>query len=67
MTRTIALAVLAVVVLAGCGPQGPAGTVIDRGRRWVKVQHDDGKVVTHKASRAGARRCSVGERWPQCD
>ncbi|MEU8199312.1 hypothetical protein AB0C10_36565 [Microbispora amethystogenes] len=67
MTRAIAAAVLAVVTLTACGPQGPAGTVVDRGRRWVKVQHDNGDVITHPASRAGARRCSVGKRWPECD
>lgn len=70
MTRRLAVLATAVVLLAGCAnadwSTAPAGTVVDRGKRWVEIRQDDGRTVTHQTTKAVSRHCQVGERWPHC-
>ncbi|TMR18534.1 hypothetical protein ETD86_21530 [Nonomuraea turkmeniaca] len=67
--RFIAALLLAAPLLVACADHGstPAGTVVDRSRRSVSVREDaGGRVVEHTTSKNVSRRCSVGERWPDC-
>lgn len=68
-------AVMIVVSLAACG-DGEAveatdvsidtGVVVSKSRKSVTVLEDDGEKDTHRVSKSVSRRCSVGERWPDC-
>lgn len=42
------------------------GVVISKTRKSVTVLEDDGEKDKHRVSKSVARRCSVGERWPDC-
>lgn len=69
--RVIIGAVALIVALNGCTlatkSDTPPGVVTDRGRRWVEVREDaSGKTVRHRVSKSRARRCTSGERWPEC-
>lgn len=58
--------------LAGCTESEPedkgvdTGVVIKSSSRTVVVLEDDGETDKHRVSRQIRKRCSVGERWPDC-
>lgn len=58
--------------MTACGSSSEEDLDIDSGvvyyshRKTVKVHEDDGENDSHRVSRTIVRRCSVGERWPDC-
>lgn len=42
-----------------------SGTVIERSRRVVVVQEDDGEKDKHSIHKR-SKKCPVGSRWPDC-
>lgn len=65
MSRLITTVSL-LLALVACGYSSPSGEVINHGRRWVQIKHDDGTVAKYETSRTVARRCVPGKRWPDC-
>jgi hypothetical protein len=70
VARSIAVAIV-LLPLAACGSEHEdadidSGVVTYSHRKTVKVFEDDGETDSHRVSRSTARRCSVGERWPDC-
>lgn len=66
-------AIMMIGSLAACGGNSESvdrdidtGVVTYSFRKTVKVREDDGEMDSHRVSRSTARRCSVGERWPDC-
>jgi hypothetical protein len=78
----VAVIVLALIfgVVAFCSNRSPSatsttqevdreidtGVIISKTRRSVTVREDDGEIDKHTVSKAKARNCKVGERWPGC-
>jgi len=75
MKKLNAIIVAAVMMsaLVACGDSNQSedldidtGVVTYSHRKTVKVLEDDGETDSHRVSRSIARKCSVGERWPDC-
>lgn len=75
MTKKMVVAMISVVLtssfMVGCGSTEEdsgvdTGVVISRARKSVTVLEDDGETDRHRVSKSISRRCSVGERWPDC-
>lgn len=74
-TVSIVASLMLASALVGCGNTTPAepedkgvdtGVVVSRARKSVTVLEDDGEKDTHRVTKSVSRRCSVGERWPDC-
>ncbi len=75
MTKKLNAVLVAVVMmgsLVACGSDESQDLEIDTGvvtyshKKTVKVREDDGEMDSHRVSKSTVRRCSVGERWPDC-
>lgn len=59
------------VTLVGCASSEKdadidTGVVVKSYGKTVTVLEDDGETDKHRVTRTTARKCSVGERWPDC-